>query len=122
MRIQMKRMIVAIALIALTTPAYAGITTYVETLDIYQMRSNFDNYNPGTSDWVHSNPSEISLGPLTSSEYEAYASYGKVDATLTIQVEGLDQGDTVFVMIQDRFSNWHVRSSRIKYFRRLAYF
>ena len=102
----MKKILAAIAFIAMTTPAYAGVTTYTETLDIYQLRSNFDNYNPGDPDWVHANPSEAP-GLLTPEEYEAAAVAGDVEATLTIQVEGLDLGDYVSVMIQDRYDNWH---------------
>jgi len=103
----MKKVLVAIAFIALTTPAYAVVTTtYTETLDIYQIRNDFSLFDPGTTGWFHQNPAETPLGPMTTAQYEAAAVAGDVDVTLTIQVEGLDLNDSVHVSILDKLGTW----------------
>lgn len=95
------------AFIALTTPAFAVVTTYTDSIDIYQMRNDFSLFDPGTTGWFHQNPAEIPLGPMTPAQYEAAALIdGKVNVTLTIQVEGLDLNDSVHVSILDKLGTW----------------
>jgi hypothetical protein len=91
--------------LALSSVAVAG-STYTEHLDIYRIQTYDTGFTPGAFYWYHNNPVEIAGGgPMTPEQYEAAVLAGHIgDATLTIVLDDLDQGDSVEAWVLDKDS------------------